>query len=87
MTRSVQTVTISEMLIVINKEVGRVIVKDGGKKILANPYKFICEGDEYVLYRNAEKIGMTEVLRTTDEDKACRIFIKELKAKRRILSR
>ena len=72
--------TISEMLEVINKEVGKSIVKDGGKKILAHPYKFICEGGEYVLYRNSEKTGMTEVLRTTDEDKACRIFIKALKA-------
>lgn len=72
--------TIREMLAVINKEVGRPIVKDGGKKILANPFKFIREGDEYVLYRDVEKIGMTEVLRTTDEDKACRIFIQELKA-------
>lgn len=75
-----RTMTISEMLDVINKEIGKPIVKDGGKKILANPYKFICEGDEYVLYRSAEKTGMTEILRTTDEDKACRIFIKELKA-------
>lgn len=75
-----RTMTISEMLEVINKEMGRPIVKDGGKKILAYPFKFICEGAEYVLYRSTEKIGMTEVLRTTDEDKACRIFIQELKA-------
>lgn len=73
-----QTMTIREMLVVINKEVGRPIVKDGGKKILANPYKFVREGDEYVIYRSAEKTGMTEILRTTDEDKACRIFIQEL---------
>ena len=53
---------ISEMLAVINNEAGRPIVKDGEKKILANPYKFICEGDEYVIYRNVEKIGITEVL-------------------------
>lgn len=33
--------TISEMLAVINNEVGRPIVKDEGKKTLANPYKFI----------------------------------------------
>ena len=75
-----QTMTISEMLDVINKKVGRVVVKDGGKKILAYPFKFICEGGEYVLYRSVEKTDMTEVFRTADEDKACRIFIKELKA-------
>lgn len=32
-----------------NNEIGKPIVKDGGKKILANPFKFICEDDDYVL--------------------------------------
>ena len=71
--------TISEMLVLINNKIGRPLVKDEGKKILANPYKFICEGDEYVIYRNVEKIGMTEVLRTKDEDEACSMFMEELK--------
>lgn len=86
--------TIPEMLMVVNNEVGIPIVKGERITILANPYKansyatpykanpckFIREGDEYVIYRNDEKTGMTEVFRTTDEDKACRVFIELARA-------
>lgn len=72
--------TISEMLNLINKEIGRPLIKDGRKKILANPYKFICEGNEYIIYRNVERVGMTEILRTQNEDEACNRFLKELRS-------
>lgn len=69
----------NEMLVQINNEIGRPIVKNGGKKILANPFKFIREADDFVIYRNVERIGMTEIFRSRDENAACERFLKELK--------
>lgn len=67
------------MLVQINNEIGRPIVKDGGKKILANPFKFVREADDFVIYRNVERIGMTEIFRSREENAVCERFLKELK--------
>lgn len=69
----------NEMLVQINNEIGRLIVKDGGNKILAPPFKFIRAADDFVIYRNVERIGMTEIFRSMDENAACERFLKELK--------
>ena len=55
-------------------EYGRVIVKDNGNKILAAPFKFYTEDGMYVITENVERTGNIELLKTSDEDKACRYF-------------
>lgn len=72
---------ISEMIKVISERYGDPIIKDNGNRILMSPFKFILENGEFVIYENVERRGLTERIRTTDEEKTCLFLIKLLEAK------
>lgn len=72
---------INEMIKMISGRYGDPIIKDNGNKILMSPFKFIIENDEFVIYENVERRGLTERIRTTDEAKACLFLIELLEDK------
>lgn len=68
----------STLIEIIQQRYGRPIIKDNGRKILAHPYKFIYDGQNYTLIKNIERIGITELFSTPNEDFACTEFLKVL---------